>query len=126
MMFRELNCPNEIVFFEDGVGAIEYLRRDTVNPFLIISDVNLPRMTGFELKKAIQEDEVLRKKGVPYIFCSTGAPKSAVELAYELSAQGFFRKAGNYDRMKNTLRIMIEYWTECYSPSGYTRDMDDY
>ena len=51
IVFAELRLPNEIIFFLDGVTAYEYLTSVHNQPFLILSDINLPRLGGFELRK---------------------------------------------------------------------------
>ena len=49
-IFISIGLRNKIVFFENGDLAFEYLSNINNKPFIIISDVNLPRMNGFELK----------------------------------------------------------------------------
>ena len=122
MVFKDLKYPNEIVFFGDGDAALHYLQDDGVYPFLIISDINLPKLNGFELRKMVHTNEGLSAKCIPYLFFSTAVNKKAVYDAYTLSVQGFFLKPPDYDRLTNTIRIMVEYWTECYSPNQYGPD----
>jgi len=118
-VFKELNYENEIVFFEDGEKALEYLHDDKIYPFLIISDINLPRLNGFELRKMVHTNEGLSTKCIPYLFFSTAVNKKAVYDAYTLSVQGFFVKPSSDAELKQTLSKIIEYWRECYSPNHY-------
>ena len=46
MIFEDLAYKNEIAFFKDGAEALEYLQDDNVYPFIIISDINLPRLNA--------------------------------------------------------------------------------
>jgi CheY-like chemotaxis protein len=116
-IFTELNYPNEIVFFEDGDTALSYLQDDAIYPFLILSDINLPRLNGFELRKMMHTNEGLSAKCIPYLFFSTSVDKKAVYDAYTMSVQGFFQKPSDYGRLRNTMRVIVEYWQECYSPN---------
>ncbi len=45
-IFKELNYENKIVFFGDGEKALEYLTKIYIEPFLILSDINMPKLNG--------------------------------------------------------------------------------
>jgi len=119
-VFTELNYINEIIFFRDGVKALAYLKLDGVYPFLILSDINLPKLNGFELKKMIYTNDELSKKCIPYLFFSTAVDEKAVYDAYTSSVQGFFVKPVTYLQLNKTLKLIVEYWQECYSPNNFT------
>ena len=72
----------DIEHFKDPLLAFEYLVTTTDEIFLIISDMNMPVMTGMELKQAIDNDPILRKKSIPFIFSSTAALKEDIKKAY--------------------------------------------
>ncbi len=117
--FRELAYPNELRFFVNGFDALAYLRQEGVFPFIILSDVNMPRLTGYELRKIIQTDTDLASKCIPYLFFSTHASENAVAEAYQMSVQGFFMKPNTYDVLVGTLRKIVDYWQDCLSPGRY-------
>jgi CheY-like chemotaxis protein len=117
-MFEELNIPNEIKIFDDGQKALAYLHEPDVKPFLILSDVSMHPMGGFEIRKTIAANPELMKKCIPYIFYTTSVSPAAVEQAYNLSVQGLFHKPENYDRWKELIRNMVIYWTDCISPNS--------
>lgn len=119
IVFKELDYKNEVVFFKDGVGALEYLQDDRIYPFIILSDVNLPKLNGFELRKMVHTNEGLSAKCIPYIFFSTSVNKKAVYDAYVMSVQGFFLKPNTIESLKETLSSIVEYWKRCYSPNNY-------
>jgi len=50
-VFSELAYPNEIIYFPDGQSALDYLLGDIPPPFIILSDINLPRLDGFTEEK---------------------------------------------------------------------------
>lgn len=116
-VFEELECKNEIVFFSDGEKALDFLTGKKVEPFIIFSDINLPRLTGLELRDKINENEELRIKSIPYLFFSTSSEQQHVVDAYSKSVQGFFVKPVSYGEIKSTIKIIIDYWTKCVSPN---------
>jgi len=117
MVFAELGYANQIEFFSDGNAALEFMKDDKVHPFLILSDINMPKLDGFALKHMVQTNDDLSKKCIPYLFFSTAVNEKAVYDAYTMSAQGFFLKPANYSVLLETIRAIIVYWKICYSPN---------
>jgi CheY-like chemotaxis protein len=118
-IFKILNYPNQILYFSDGYEALDYILKSDVQPFLILSDINMPKIDGFELRRKIHNNEELRIKCIPYLFFTSGADRKAVYDAYAMSAQGFFIKPNRMEELQNTIRKIVEYWQECYAPSHY-------
>ncbi|MEO6550138.1 MAG: response regulator [Ferruginibacter sp.] len=117
LVFRELDFENEIIFFEDSEKALDYLTRSTIEPFIILSDINMPKLNGIELREKIITNEDLRLKCIPYLFFSTSAEQKYVVDAYSKSVQGFFVKPDSFDKLKRTIKLIVEYWQECESPN---------
>ena len=118
-IFKKLNYANKIIFFTDGNAALELLNKSDVQPFLILSDINMPRINGFELRSKIFTNEQLQTKCIPYLFFTTGANKKAVIDAYAMSVQGFFVKPPSIEALEQTIKKIVEYWKECIAPSEY-------
>lgn len=118
-IFTKLNYKNEVVFFRDGNLALEYLNREDVLPFLILSDVNMPKIDGFELRSKVHTNQELHFKCIPYLFFTTGATKKSVIQAYAISVQGFFVKPNSYDKLEDTIKKIMDYWSVCIAPNEY-------
>jgi len=118
-IFKKLNYNNEIVFFQDGNEALAYLNKTETIPFLILSDINMPMINGFELRNKVATNEQLHIKCIPYLFFTTTATKQSVIDAYALSVQGFFVKPNSLDKLETVIRKIMEYWKECIAPSEY-------
>ena len=69
-IFKKLDYKNKIIFFKDGNKALEYLNKKDVNPFLILSDINMPKINGFELRAKIHTNDLLHIKCIPYLIFS--------------------------------------------------------
>jgi CheY-like chemotaxis protein len=118
-VFKKLNYSNEVLFFADGEKALDYISDAHVKPFLILSDINMPKINGFELRKRIHTNEELTIKCIPYLFFTTVADNKAVLEAYSLSVQGFFIKPDSISELESTMKKIIEYWQQCYAPTQY-------
>lgn len=117
MVFQELNYNNEIIFFNDGQEALKYLQEGTAEPFIVFSDINMPKLSGMELRNQIHENEDIRLKTIPYLFFTTSAGQENVIAAYSKSIQGFFVKPSDYQELKGTMKVIIDYWKTCVSPN---------
>lgn len=118
-VFRHLNYPNRVIFFSEGNTAVEYLNTTDERPFIILSDINMPGMNGFEIRNKICENDRLSAKCIPYLFFTTSADKKAVAQAYDMSVQGFFIKPATMSELESTLKKIIEYWGESFAPSQF-------
>jgi len=118
-IFVRLGYKNPVIFFADGNDALDYLNKTEIVPFLILSDINMPKINGFELREKIITNEQLQVKCIPYLFFTTSANKKSVIDAYSMSVQGFFVKNNSFDKLEDTIRKIMEYWKECIAPSEY-------
>ncbi len=116
-IFKELNYGNELIFFSDGFKALDYLTNTEIEPFLVISDINMPKLNGMELREKVINNEDVRMKSIPYLFFSTSAEQKNVIDAYSRSIQGFFIKPNKYEKLKTMIVKIVEYWQECESPN---------
>jgi CheY-like chemotaxis protein len=114
---KELGYKNEILAFLDPEEAYFFLidNRNVV-PFIIICDYNLPKMTGVQLKAKIDDDLIMRKRSTPFIFHSTSGHKDIVDHAYQYSVQGYFVKPTSHEKIKSTLKQILEYWSVSMQP----------
>ena len=118
-IFKNLGYVNKIIYFNDGNDALAYLNKNDAQPFLILSDINMPKISRFELRNRVFTNEQLQTKCIPYLFFTTSANKKAVMDAYAMSVQGFFVKPNSMQALENTIRTIVEYWQECMAPSQF-------
>ncbi|TLV02495.1 response regulator [Dyadobacter luticola] len=118
-VFNELGYSNQRLYFPDGLSALEHLHTTTDLPFLILSDINLPKLDGLELRRKLHTDAALSLKCIPYIYFTTAINQKAVIDAYSTSAQGFFIKPSKMEDIKNTIRLIVDYWKQCAAPNNF-------
>lgn len=115
-LFHSLALKNQLLIFNTGGEAYDYLATTTDHPFLILCDINLPYPDGFELRKRIQAHEGLLKKSIPFVFMSTSDFQEIVDKAFSMTVQGFFVKKQDYDEMLRDLKAICDYWRLCRHP----------
>jgi CheY-like chemotaxis protein len=118
-IFQKLNYKNEVLFFFDGEAALEHISSTDDLPFLILSDINMPKLNGFALREKLKTDENLSNKCIPYLFFSTATDQKSVIDAYSLSAQGFFVKPSSMSELEKTISVIMEYWRRCAAPNDF-------
>jgi DNA-binding response OmpR family regulator len=106
------NLPLNVHVAPDGERAMEFLERaeqdpDAPGPHLMLLDLNLPRIDGFDVLRRIRASE--RYKNLPVIIItSSDSPDDRSEGA-RLGA-GYFRKPPNYEEFLKigvTLRLFL-------------------
>jgi CheY-like chemotaxis protein len=94
-LFKKNNLKNTIYHAESGIEALALLRGSSSGdkippPYVILVDLNMPRMGGLEFLGELRNDEEL-KKSVAFVL-TTSARDTDIEKAYTLNAAGYFLK----------------------------------
>jgi CheY-like chemotaxis protein len=114
----ELSIKNPLKIFNNGEHALEFLTSTPDLPFLILSDINMPKMSGIELKQEIEKDGRLKQKSVPFIFLTTSSSEKDIKQAYNLNAHGYFTKPSDITLWTKKLDLMFQYWTHSLTPKS--------
>jgi CheY-like chemotaxis protein len=93
--FRRTTVANPIIRAVDGIEALEIMkgtngRAKPSSPYLLLVDLNMPRMNGIQLIKALREDEILRHSVV--FVLSTSKRDEDKMAAYDLNVAGYILK----------------------------------
>jgi CheY-like chemotaxis protein len=118
---EKLGVRQHLKCFRDGQEALEYLKSSHEYPAMILCDINMPKITGFELRKTINANNTLRERSVPFIFYSTAAELAQVKEAYKMTVQGFFLKGTTFQEAEKTFKVILDYWVLCKHPNSYIK-----
>ncbi|MGA3158019.1 MAG: response regulator [Steroidobacteraceae bacterium] len=94
--FKAANIANPVRFAHDGIEALETLRGTNGrpqlrHPFLILLDLNMPRMNGIEFLKELRKDEEL-KNSIVFVMTTSDADEDKAK-AYNLGVAGYILKS---------------------------------
>lgn len=99
---------NPVVRAFDGIDAFEKLRDGSVSsPYLILLDLNMPRMGGLEFLAKIREDSKL-KSAIIFVFTTSDAEKDRWG-AYDHNIAGYLLKEGIGTDFVNAIKLIDSY-----------------
>jgi two-component system response regulator len=110
------NITNQVVIAHDGVEAIDYLfgqgayeGRDPCDlPQIVLLDLKLPRMDGFEVLKKLRADP--RTKLLPVVILTSSKEQQDLVQGYGLGANSYVRKPVDFDQFVQAVRQLGLYW----------------
>ena len=97
--------------YADGVAALkacEQIQNFDDRPDLILLDLQLPGMNGFEILTAIRKMPPLSY--VPVVMLTTSARREEIEKAYQLGANGYVVKSEDFAMLMTKLKLVKDYW----------------
>ena len=97
----------------DGEEALAFLRRqgrytDAVRPDLVVLDLNLPRKDGREVLSELKRDPDLAR--IPVVIFTTSQASTDVNRSYDLGANCYLRKPGNFPEFEAAVQAMADFW----------------
>lgn len=114
--FNRAKIANEIVVTNSGVEALDFLfgtgsyqgRDMRIQPEIILLDLKLPKLDGFEVLRAIREDP--RTKLLPVIVLTSSKEQQDVVESYGLGANSYVRKPVDFEEFQQAVVNLGLYW----------------
>ncbi|MCK8493985.1 MULTISPECIES: response regulator [Spirosoma] len=106
--FKRLVPPVEIKLLDDGEELIPALMQTSDLPNLIILDLNMPRLNGFETLKQLRQTPPYQH--VPVIVLTTSSHREDQEKAARLGANGFLTKPPSMDLLLVLFGQLVQDW----------------
>ena len=116
-VWKDLHLTNELKFLDGAEEAMHVLANIETAPFIIICELNLPKINGFDLRERMLATHSKKFKSVPFIFWTTQASEEQITRAYDLSVHGFFIKEPQFDELKMTFTNILNYWLKSKMPA---------
>ena len=111
--FRQRRIANDIVAAKDGVEALAILRGaeerpPLARPYVILLDLNMPRMNGFEFLREIRQDPALRA-AIIFVLTSSESEEDRA-AAYASNIAGFIVKSDAGRGFLATIEMIEHFW----------------
>ncbi|MFC5848222.1 response regulator [Deinococcus petrolearius] len=110
-VFQEHEARVDLTTCESALDALEHLRRHAGAarlPDVVLLDINMPGMSGFELLRAIKEDAGLSH--IPVVMLTTSGHPRDVQQAYTLHASSYLMKSENFQGFMEQIDAFVTYW----------------
>ena len=112
---KESRLLNKLCRVKDGEELLQYLRHegdykdaDHRRPGVILLDLNMPRLDGRAVLRAVKTDSRLRR--IPVVVFSTSSAEEDIRASYDLGANSYITKPMSYDGLIAALRSLEQYW----------------
>ena len=111
--FRQQRIANPFHVVPDGVEALLALRGQGTyapvpRPYLILLDLNMPRMNGIEFLEAIREDPELRRS-IVFVLTTSNSDQDKL-AAYEQHVAGYIVKSRAGEDFLEVVKLLRTYW----------------
>ena len=111
--FNEAKLKVDLHHVDNGEKCMAFLRRlppyeNAPRPDILLLDIHMPRMDGYEVMEAIAKDESL--KMMPVIVLTTSADIIDVNRMYGLRCNSFIKKPVDFDGFTKAMREIAGYW----------------
>ncbi len=116
LAFRKAGIINPIQVVRDGVEAVQYVKGEAAYsnrkkypfPSLLLLDLKMPRMSGFEVLSWIRQQPGLKRLVVIVLTHSNETPD--IDKAHDLGANSYLVKPSNFTSFVDMVRSLKSYW----------------
>jgi two-component system response regulator len=113
--FGMARITNPIEVARDGQEALDYVfctgahaGREAIPPRLILLDLVLPKIGGFEVLRAIKADP--HTKTIPVVILTSSREERELIEGYRLGVNGYIQKPVDFDQFQKIIRELAHYW----------------
>jgi len=114
--FREAKLKNKINVARNGFEALDYLfgrdkyseRDEYPMPSLILLDLKMPGIDGFEVLRQIKKADLLKR--IPVIILTSSKEEGDRALSYDIGANSYLLKPVSFDGFTEVVRKIDDYW----------------
>jgi two-component system response regulator len=112
---KQIRMPHQVTIASDGAEALDFLfsrgafqARPAGNPVMVLLDLNMPRVDGFEVLRQMRADT--RVNLVPVVVFSSSREERDLLKSYELGANAFVVKPIEYQQLLQALEVIGSFW----------------
>jgi len=110
---EQQRISNPVTVAKDGVEAWEILKgsngkQSLSRPYIVILDINMPRMSGIELLREIRADDELRDS-IVFVLTTSNDDQDKIK-AYDLNVAGYMLKSDMGNSFLSAVELVEKYW----------------
>jgi len=110
------NISNNLIHLKDGAEALEFIfctgqysdRSESINPKIILLDLNMPKISGIEVLRKIKSDE--RTKTIPVVVLTSSQEDPDVQTCYKLGVNSYIVKPVGFANFTKAISELGLYW----------------
>jgi CheY-like chemotaxis protein len=117
----DYHLANEVEVARDGEEALDYLyrrgnhwKRANGNPAVILLDLKLPKVNGFEVLQQIRADESL--KMIPVVVLTSSHEERDLVQSYKLGSNAYVVKPVDFHQFVNAIKELGAFWAIINEP----------
>jgi CheY-like chemotaxis protein len=99
---------------KDGEEASQTIQRwisgEEAPPDIILMDLKMPRMDGFDVLKILKQSPV--SSAIPVIILTSSNEENDIVAAYQLGANSYLLKPIDYSKFLTLIQLIVQYWIE--------------
>ena len=111
--FKKSKMHVQLKIVNNGEEALDYVFKrgeyiNAIEPDIILLDLNLPKIDGFEVLETIKVNE--EKKHIPIIVLTTSSADNDILHAYKQYANSFITKPVDFDKFIEIIQMFKDFW----------------
>ncbi len=121
------HVANDVVVTEDGQDALDYLfcegayasRTPCEQPAVVLLDLKLPKLDGFEVLRRLRADD--RTRRLPVVVLTSSGEEQDVAASYDLGVNSYMRKPVDFNQFAAAIQHLGLYWLILNEPPPTAR-----
>jgi len=123
---KEAKVINKLWIVRDGQEALDFLKHEgdykdlssSPKPGLILLDINLPKLNGIDVLRAIKKDSNLKR--IPVVMLTVSKRDEDIIRSYDNGCNSFIQKPVNFENFVEVVKEVSLYWglLNIFSPNG--------
>ncbi|MDW7549475.1 response regulator [Pseudoalteromonas peptidolytica] len=106
--YRSIDNAPELKIFSDGHALLDYLNTCTTPNQVLLLDLNMPAMSGFEVMEALRAEHMI--DNLITVCYTTSTHHSDIRKAYQLGAKSYITKSGRLRDLESLIKLIKQYW----------------
>lgn len=115
LLAQKSGFTGNVFYVEDGAQALDFIRKtarykERPPPDLILLDLNLPNINGFEVLRILKANP--NHRYIPVIILTSSQNPEDVFRSFDLGASGYIQKPSSFGEFMKSFKTLIAYWSE--------------